>query len=406
MGSACLVRIQFRGDEAEIERIHNHIKEYVGSSDLQDLASECSIDASQINYFLNSHHKAKLVSEDNYSEILVAVFATDLLAAELIKQMMEQIKGSCRFAWYQWGNSGYCAQFFDDDYEEYLDEVLVVSTDAYNDDEDFNICDEEDDELYYELDSLESAIVNWCDYHDFEREDQSDEQMLEIIAEQNADSDFKVYAFTKEEHEPLNQKVVAKVMISGPTEIIEKVYSKADEAINDEDGDFNYFVEEYNDDDDFLGDCQLLDAKLTEEDYDYSCLELSVITFMPSTYNYDPSNSDIRELFVTLTDLITEREYFGLDMSIWQVAECSLCTCSEIDDAYHADCQIGYLSVEALEEMGVKLLMCDYLEDVVDKWCELVSYDRDDKDVDEMLEIINTYEYEHENTKIKAGLVE
>ena len=56
--------------------------------------------------------------------------------------------------------------------------------------------------------------------------------------------------------------------------------------------------------------------------------------------------------------------------------------------------------------MGVKLLMCDYLEDVVDKWCELVSYDRGDKDVDEMLEIINTYEDEHENTKIKAGLVE
>ena len=41
--------------------------------------------------------------------------------------------------------------------------------------------------------------------------------------------------------------------------------------------------------------------------------------------------------------------------------------------------------------MGVKLLMCDYLEDVVDKWCELVSYDRGDKDVDEMLEIINTF---------------
>lgn len=93
-------------------------------------------------------------------------------------------------------------------------------------------------------------------------------------------------------------------------------------------------------------------------------------------------------------------------MSIWQVAKCSLCTCTEIDYAYHGDYQIGYLSVEALDEMGVKLLMCDYLEDVVDKWCELVSYDRDDKDVDEMLEIINTYEYEHENTKIKAGLVE
>ena len=70
------------------------------------------------------------------------------------------------------------------------------------------------------------------------------------------------------------------------------------------------------------------------------------------------------------------------------------------------DRQIGYLSVEALEEMGVKLLMCDYLEDVVDKLCELVSYDRGDKDVDEMLEIINAYEYKHENTKIKAGLVE
>ncbi|WP_281710713.1 hypothetical protein [Anaerobiospirillum succiniciproducens] len=49
------------------------------------------------------------------------------------------------------------------------------------------------------------------------------------------------------------------------------------------------------------------------------------------------------------------------------------------------------MSVEALDEMGVKLLMCDYLEDVVDKWCELVSYDRGDKDVDEMLEIINTF---------------
>lgn len=70
------------------------------------------------------------------------------------------------------------------------------------------------------------------------------------------------------------------------------------------------------------------------------------------------------------------------------------------------DSQIGYLSVEALEEMGVKLLMCDNLEDVEDKWCELVSYDRGDKDVDEMLEIINTYEDEHENTKIKACLVE
>lgn len=70
------------------------------------------------------------------------------------------------------------------------------------------------------------------------------------------------------------------------------------------------------------------------------------------------------------------------------------------------DRQIGYLSVEALDEMGVKLLMCDYLDDVVDKWCELVSYDRGDKDVDEMLEIINTYEDEHENTKIKACLVE
>lgn len=70
------------------------------------------------------------------------------------------------------------------------------------------------------------------------------------------------------------------------------------------------------------------------------------------------------------------------------------------------DRQICYLSVEALDEMGVKLLMCDYLDDVVDKWCELVSYDRGDKDVDEMLEIINTYEDEHENTKIKSGLVE
>lgn len=70
------------------------------------------------------------------------------------------------------------------------------------------------------------------------------------------------------------------------------------------------------------------------------------------------------------------------------------------------DSQIGYLSVEALEEMGVKLLMCDYLEDVVDKWCELVSHDRDNKDVDKMLAIINTYAHKHENTKIKAGLVE
>ena len=70
------------------------------------------------------------------------------------------------------------------------------------------------------------------------------------------------------------------------------------------------------------------------------------------------------------------------------------------------DSQIGYLSVEALEEMSVKLLMCDYLEDVVDKWGELESHDRDDKDVDEMLEVINTYEYKHENTKITAGLVE
>ena len=70
------------------------------------------------------------------------------------------------------------------------------------------------------------------------------------------------------------------------------------------------------------------------------------------------------------------------------------------------DSQIGYLSVEALEEMSVKLLMCDYLEDVVDKWGELESHDRDDKDVDEMLEIINTYKYKHENIKIKAGLVE
>lgn len=57
-------------------------------------------------------------------------------------------------------------------------------------------------------------------------------------------------------------------------------------------------------------------------------------------------------------------------MSIWQVAKCSLCTCTEIDYAYHGDYQIGYLSVEALDEMGVKLLMCDYLEDVVYKWCE------------------------------------
>ena len=43
--------------------------------------------------------------------------------------------------------------------------------------------------------------------------------------------------------------------------------------------------------------------------------------------------------------------------------------------------------------MGVKRFMCNYLEDVVDKWCELVSYYRGDKDVDEMLEIINTYKY-------------
>lgn len=70
------------------------------------------------------------------------------------------------------------------------------------------------------------------------------------------------------------------------------------------------------------------------------------------------------------------------------------------------DRQIGYLSVEALDEMCVKLLMCDYREDVVDKWCELVSYDRGDNDVDEMLEIIHTYEYKHENTKINACLVE
>lgn len=63
------------------------------------------------------------------------------------------------------------------------------------------------------------------------------------------------------------------------------------------------------------------------------------------------------------------------------------------------------MSVEALDEMGVKRLMCDYLEDVVDKWCELVSYDRDNKDVDKMLAIINTYAHKHENTKIKACLV-
>lgn len=137
-----------------------------------------------------------------------------------------------------------------------------------------------------------------------------------------------------------------------------------------------------------------------------SNLESTVLSYIEKGDRDFAVYIDIFELFATLKDIIDDNLDVPLKLNCWQVEEATLATDCQLEDESDAP-KLGYLFVNAPEEFisQAKFLMCDYVDAIADRWCQLTNYDRNGKDSDEMLNIISNYSYHKESTNIKIGLV-
>ena len=417
---------EFSGPKNELETINTLVSKYQRSYEERDLenfkelAKECGIEQLQIDYFINESCQARLDDIDYFRDKLAVRFATNPHTSMLLRIMMSNIKGNCKCDWYEWGNYNYSATFFNEDIERWADnytdeftENVVIATAIKL--RDVGVEEGEDMVLYnehrgflYELDVSEYAVEHWCDYHDFDREDRSDEEMLEFITNNSSDYYPVVFRFKKLHKQYWNYiPSILKVIISGDMDIINELTEAVNDTIRDHNGYYGALIERLNDDFDYeddgddtdegIQDYQILEATNRENCSGETVLELTVLSYFISDDPLkDPLDKGVDWDFDNLQSVILEQYDKDISFNIWQVAYKTLASDCIINDKDNAP-PVGYLSVNAQDEFGddAKFLICDHLDDLINRWCELVSYDGERKEATEMLDIINNYSYQH-----------
>lgn len=409
-----ILSVRFYGEPNELEKIEQLVNQYQRDYEDRDLevvkqlAVACGIEKEKADFFIDELHPARLAEVSKFHNQLFVDFTTHPWTAILLKSMMLNIKGACKCTWLYFGNHIDSATFYDEELQKYTDELLTAKNYLCFDeaDEDRQLYNEEED-LYFELDSLEESLNYWCEYNKIDPEEYTQEQLIELISQPNEDFAPVVSFFKKETYiPPYAYKTMAKIIFKGDEDTILEIYNAAKYAIDDYSGDFYTFVEDYNEDDDYSYSCKLLDAKCTQNDGQDCELEITAVSYFdPLKGQAVKADISIIDDFYNLKDYISETHNAEILANVYLVSNCDLSTDCQIDDE---DCpQVGYLSVNAQDEFGeaANFLMCDYLDRLIDRWCELVHYDGDRKEATEMLDLINNYSYQKESTKIQAGLI-
>ena len=408
-----IIHFEFYGETNELEKIDQCVRKYEREYEDRDievikqLAVACGIEKEKADFFIDEHHPARLYSVFKFSPSLTVSFTTHPRTAKLLKLMMFNIKGSCKYTWRCFGNEFDSGSFYDEDLQNYTEDLLNAKDyDSIDDVEDMLLYNEECD-FYFEVDNLEESINYWCEYNEIDPEEYTQEQLIELISQPNEDFAPVVSFFKKETYiPPYAYKTMAKIIFKGDEDTILEIYNAAKYAIDDYSGDFYTFVEDYNEDDDYSYSCKLLDAKCTQNDGQDCELEITAVSYFdPLKGQAVKADISIIDDFYNLKDYISDTHNAEILANVYLVSNCDLATDCQIDDE---DCpQVGYLSVNAQDEFGeaANFLMCDYLDKLIDRWCELVHYDGDRKEATEMLAVINNYSYQKESTKIQAGLI-
>lgn len=408
-----IIHFEFYGETNELEKIDQCVRKYEREYEdrnievIKQLAVACGIEKEKADFFIDEHHPARLYSVFKFSPSLTVSFTTHPRTAKLLKLMMFNIKGSCKYTWRCFGNEFDSGSFYDEDLQNYTEDLLNAKDyDSIDDVEDMLLYNEECD-FYFEVDNLEESINYWCEYNEIDPEEYTQEQLIELISQPNEDFAPVVSFFKKETYiPPYAYKTMAKIIFKGDEDTILEIYNAAKYAIDDYSGDFYTFVEDYNEDDDYSYSCKLLDAKCTQNDGQDCELEITAVSYFdPLEGEAVKADISIIDDFYTLKDYISDTHNAEILANVYLVSNCDLATDCQIDDE---DCpQVGYLSVNAQDEFGeaANFLMCDYLDRLIDRWCELVHYDGDRKEATEMLDVINNYSYQKESTKIQAGLI-
>ena len=418
-----IIHFEFYGETNELEKIDQCVRKYEREYEDRDievikqLAVACGIEKEKADFFIDEHHPARLYSVFKFSHSLTVSFTTHPRTAKLLKLMMFNIKGSCKYTWMCFGNEFDSGSFYDEDLQNYTEDLLNAKDyDSIDDVEDMLLYNEECD-FYFEVDNLEESINYWCEYNEIDPEEYTQEQLIELISNSSGD----VVSFFKKETyiAPCDCKRIAKIICKGDEHTILKLYNAAKYAIDDYSGDCDKFIKYFDEEESSLSGCKLLDAKFTNNDGKDCELEINAISYFDNrSVEFGKINRcqiiDDFKFAMGIMYAIDEDgdfDYDGYDeddislyanmysVDIDNIAECEIKL---------KDCpQVGYLSVNAQDEFGeaANFLMCDYLDKLIDRWCELVHYDGDRKEATEMLAVINNYSYQKESTKIQAGLI-
>lgn len=409
-----ILNVKFIGETYELNKIKVMLEKYIRDYEdrdievIRELALECGIEKDQAVFFIAQEHPARLDSVYLLKNELFVLFAAHPWAVCLLKLMMLNIKGSCKCTWLSFGNHYHSASFYNEDEQSFTQELLTAKQYQIidEDSEDLSLYNEEDD-LLFELDDLDEALEYWCDYNDVDPDAYTQEQLLELISDPDSDYSPVVNVFKKDTKiQTFAHKTVAKIVFKGDEDTILGLYDAARSAIDDYSGDFFKFCEDYNEDDDFNTNCKLLDATFTENDGFDSELEITAFSYFDQENNAGfKVDGDILDDFIELKNLVSDANDTEILADVYLVSDCDFTTLCEIES--DNEFQVGYLSVNAKDEFGkdASFLMCDHLDKLIARWCELVHYDGDIKDSTKMLDVINKYSYQNENTKIQAGLI-